>query len=45
MYYLVDAGYLTPMEYLGPYRCECYHLPDFRRSHEFENNNEVKELK
>ncbi|XP_058727711.1 uncharacterized protein LOC131599327 [Vicia villosa] len=41
MYYLVDAGYPTPMEYLGPYRCERYHLPDFRRSHGFDNHNEV----
>jgi len=41
MYYLLDAGYPTPMGYLGPYRCERYHLPDFRRSHGFENNNEV----
>ncbi|XP_039690638.1 uncharacterized protein [Medicago truncatula] len=36
MYYLVDVSYPTPMGYL-----ERYHLPDFRRSHGFENNNEV----
>ncbi|XP_054780804.1 uncharacterized protein LOC129288314 [Prosopis cineraria] len=31
-YYLVDSGYPTLNGYLGPYRCECYHLPDFRRN-------------
>jgi len=41
MYYLVDAGYPTPMGYFGPYKCERYHLPNFRRFHGFENNNEV----
>ncbi|XP_028764534.1 uncharacterized protein LOC114762832 [Neltuma alba] len=40
-YYLVDAGYPTPPGYLGPYRCERYHLPDFRRQPGFENYNEV----
>ncbi|XP_029128648.1 uncharacterized protein LOC114916346 [Cajanus cajan] len=40
-YYLVDAGYPTPVGYLGPYRCERYHLPDFRRQNGFENNNEI----
>ncbi|XP_058786324.1 uncharacterized protein LOC131660965 [Vicia villosa] len=41
MYYLVDADFPTPMEYLGPYRCERCHLPDFRRSNGFDNHNEV----
>ncbi|XP_050897585.1 uncharacterized protein LOC127104449 [Lathyrus oleraceus] len=40
-YYLVDSGYPTPIGYIGPYRCERYHLPDFRRSNGFANNNEV----
>ncbi|XP_057443249.1 uncharacterized protein LOC130735170 [Lotus japonicus] len=40
-YYLVDAGYPTPKGYLGPYRCERYHLPDFRRQSGFSNHNEV----
>ncbi|XP_042944492.1 uncharacterized protein LOC122278365 [Carya illinoinensis] len=30
-YYLVDAGYPHMNEYMGPYRRERYHLPDFRR--------------
>ena len=40
-YYLVDAGYLTPVGYLGPYKCERYHLPDFRRQQGFANPNEL----
>ncbi|GAU21762.1 hypothetical protein TSUD_328870 [Trifolium subterraneum] len=40
-YYLVDSGYLTPVGYIGPYRCERYHLPEFRRSSGFDNHNEV----
>nr|KYP71030.1 hypothetical protein KK1_010273 [Cajanus cajan] len=40
-YYLVDFGYPTPIRYVGPYKCERYHLPDFRRSFRFENYNEV----
>src|ERR1044072_4468463 len=39
-YYLVDSGYPTPVGYMGPYRSERYHLPDFRRSTGFANNNE-----
>ncbi|CAJ2632671.1 unnamed protein product [Trifolium pratense] len=31
----IDVGYI------GPYRCERYHLPEFRRSNGFENHNEV----
>ncbi|KAL6288700.1 hypothetical protein ACE6H2_006210 [Prunus campanulata] len=30
-YYLVDAGYPQMRGYLGPYKGERYHLPDFRR--------------
>jgi len=37
----VDSGYPTPIGYIGPYRCERYHLPEFRCSSGFENNNEV----
>ncbi|XP_054785934.1 uncharacterized protein LOC129292401 [Prosopis cineraria] len=40
-YYLLDAGYPTPRGYLGPYRSHRYHLPDFRRSSGFGNNNEI----
>ncbi|KAK2399592.1 hypothetical protein QL285_049393 [Trifolium repens] len=40
-YYLVDSGYPTLVGYIGPYRCERYHLPEFRRSSGFENHNEV----
>ncbi|WJZ94877.1 hypothetical protein VitviT2T_013700 [Vitis vinifera] len=29
--YLVDAGYPQMSGYLGPYKGERYHLPDFRR--------------
>ncbi|XP_057426609.1 uncharacterized protein LOC130720044 [Lotus japonicus] len=36
-----DAGYPTPKGFLGPYRCERYHLPDFRRQSGFSNHNEV----
>ncbi|XP_059451159.1 protein ALP1-like [Corylus avellana] len=30
-YYLVDAGYPHMKGYMGPYKGERYHLPDFRR--------------
>ena len=40
-YYLVDAGYPTLTGYLGPYRCERYHLPDFRASSMLANDNEA----
>ncbi|KAL4374529.1 hypothetical protein AHAS_Ahas05G0190900 [Arachis hypogaea] len=40
-YYLVDAGYPTPKGYIGPYKCERYHLANFRRSFGFINHNEV----
>ncbi|KAK4258761.1 hypothetical protein QN277_005173 [Acacia crassicarpa] len=39
-YYLVDAGYPTPVGYIGPYRRERYHLPEFRRQSGFRNPNE-----
>ena len=38
---MVDAGYPTPMGYLGPYRRERYHLPEFRIKPAFENDNET----
>ena len=38
---MVDAGYPTPKGYIGPYKCERYHLADFRRSSGFTNHNEV----
>ncbi|KAL4345226.1 hypothetical protein AHAS_Ahas11G0257200 [Arachis hypogaea] len=40
-YYLVDSGYPTSKGYIGPYKCERYHLVDFRRSSGFTNYNEV----
>ncbi|KAL4337266.1 hypothetical protein AHAS_Ahas12G0093000 [Arachis hypogaea] len=40
-YYLVDVDYPTPKEYIGPYKCERYHLTDFRRSSRFTNHNEI----
>ena len=40
-YYLVDVGYPTLVGYLCPYKCERYHLPDFRRKSGFQNHNEV----
>ena len=30
-YYLIDAGYSHMKGYMGPYKGERYHLPDFRR--------------
>lgn len=40
-YYLVVSDCPTPMEYVGPYRWERYHLLDFRCSIEFANYNEL----
>ncbi|KAF7839707.1 putative nuclease HARBI1 [Senna tora] len=40
-YYLVDSGYPTTTEFLGPYKGDRYHLPDFRRATDFRNPNEV----
>ena len=37
----MDVGYPTPMGYLGPYICERYHLPDFRRKFGYANDDEV----
>ncbi|XP_028784122.1 uncharacterized protein LOC114740157 [Neltuma alba] len=38
---LVDAGYPSQVGYLGPYRRERYHLPDFNRHPGFTNQNEA----
>ena len=38
---MVDAGYPTPVGYLGPYRRERYHLPEFKRQLGFRNHNET----
>ena len=38
---MVDSGYPTPIGYIGPYRYERYHLPEFRLSNGFANHNEV----
>ncbi|XP_059286958.1 uncharacterized protein LOC132040337 [Lycium ferocissimum] len=40
-YYLVDSGYPTMTGYLGPYKGERYHLPDFKRNSSFRNPNET----
>ena len=40
-YYFVNSGYPTPLGYLGPYKCERYHLPNFSRLVGFNNYNEV----
>lgn len=40
-YYLLDVGYLIPVNYLGLYRCEHYHLLDFRPKVRFANYNEI----
>ncbi|CAL2239045.1 unnamed protein product [Prunus armeniaca] len=40
-YYLVDAGYPQISEYLGPYKGERYHLPDFRRGTQPTGSREV----
>ena len=37
----MDASYPTPVGYIRPYKCECYHLLDFRHSSTFANQNEV----
>ncbi|MBA0670820.1 hypothetical protein Goklo_024111, partial [Gossypium klotzschianum] len=43
-YYLVNSGYPKMKGYLGPYRGQGYHLPDFRRDFmEYENINRVYE--
>ncbi|XP_021818574.1 uncharacterized protein LOC110760581 [Prunus avium] len=40
-YYLVDAGYPQMSGYLGPYKGERYHLPDFRRGTQPTGSREV----
>ncbi|KAJ8752292.1 hypothetical protein K2173_003928 [Erythroxylum novogranatense] len=40
-YYLVDAGYPYMQGYLGPYKGERYHLPDFRRSGQPRGKKEI----
>ncbi|KAH9688209.1 DDE Tnp4 domain-containing protein [Citrus sinensis] len=40
-YYLVDAGYPHMTGYLGPYKGERYHLPDFRRGSQPRGKKEI----
>ncbi|KAG8484446.1 hypothetical protein CXB51_023783 [Gossypium anomalum] len=40
-YYLVDSGYPQMKGYLGPYRGQRYHLPDFRRGRPASGKEEV----
>jgi len=41
-YYLVNVCYPTPLiGYVGYYKCEYYHLSDFRRRFGFINSNEI----
>ena len=40
-YYLVDAGYPQMSGYLGPYKGERYHLPDFRRGSSPKGKKEI----
>ncbi|KAG8477249.1 hypothetical protein CXB51_030321 [Gossypium anomalum] len=40
-YYLVDSGYPQMKSYLGPYRGQRYHLPDFRRGRPVSGKKEV----
>ena len=40
-YYLVDARYPQMDGYLGPYKGERYHLPDFRRGSQPTGHKEV----
>ncbi|TXG46933.1 hypothetical protein EZV62_026227 [Acer yangbiense] len=40
-YYLVDAGYPQMSGYLGPYKGERYHIPDFRRGRQPTGPREV----
>ncbi|KAG8481830.1 hypothetical protein CXB51_026419 [Gossypium anomalum] len=39
-YYLVDSGYPQMKGYLGPYRGQRYHLPDFRRGRPVSANDD-----
>ena len=38
---MVDTGYPAPIGHIGPYKCERYHLLDFKRPSGFKNHNEV----
>ncbi|KAG8483114.1 hypothetical protein CXB51_022032 [Gossypium anomalum] len=40
-YYLVDSGYPQMKGYLGPYRGQRYHLPDFRRGRPVSGKEEI----
>ena len=40
-YYLVDIGYPQMKGYLGPYKGERYHLPDFRRGRQPSGKKEI----
>ncbi|KAH1073136.1 hypothetical protein J1N35_025464 [Gossypium stocksii] len=40
-YYLVDSGYPQIKGYLGPYRGQRYHLPDFRRGRPVSGKEEI----
>jgi hypothetical protein len=40
-YYLVDAGYPHMKGYMGPYKGERYHLPDFRRGSQPRGMHEI----
>ncbi|XP_038973723.1 protein ALP1-like isoform X1 [Phoenix dactylifera] len=40
-YYLVDAGYPHMLGYMGPYKGERYHLPDFRRGSQPKGMHEI----
>ncbi|XP_040964764.1 serine/threonine-protein kinase rio2-like [Gossypium hirsutum] len=40
-YYLVDSGYPQMKGYLGPYRGQRYHLPDFRRGRPISGKEEI----
>ncbi|PPS06830.1 hypothetical protein GOBAR_AA13811 [Gossypium barbadense] len=43
-YYLVDSGYLQMKGYLGPYRGQRYHLPDFRRGRSVSDFMEYEDI-
>jgi hypothetical protein len=40
-HYLVDSGYPTFVGFLGPYKNEKYHLPDFRRASGARGSKEI----
>jgi hypothetical protein len=40
-YYLVDSRYLNEYGYLGPYRGERYHLPEFHRRGQLQSREEI----